>query len=109
MADTVTLTSADNGRSLDVHAGDTIVITLAENPTTGYRWELAPSDGRVVKLVFDRFEMAPDPAVGSGGTHEFHVAAKAPGRAAIELGLRRSWTPDQPPLESFSVTVAVSP
>ena len=32
-----TLTDADNGRTIDTHVGDTLVLRLPENATTGYR------------------------------------------------------------------------
>lgn len=108
MAGTVTVTSSDNGKSLDAHVGDDILVTLAENPTTGYRWKPEPADGRVLASEGDTFEMAADPAIGSGGTHQFRFAVLAPGRATIVLRLQRAWASDEPPVQTFSVEVNVS-
>ena len=36
----VTLAQADNGKSVEVKPGDTIVIQLDENSTTGFRWAM---------------------------------------------------------------------
>ena len=52
--------------------------------------------------------MAADPAIGSGGTHQFRFAARAPGRTTIALKLRRAWASDEPPVQTFSVEVNVS-
>ena len=108
MAGTVRVTSSNNGKSLDVRVGDEILVSLAENPTTGYRWELEPADGRVLGSEGDTYEMAADPAIGSGGTHQFRFAARAPGRTTIALKLRRAWASDEPPVQTFSVEVNVS-
>ena len=102
------MTSSDNGKSLDVRVGDEILVMLAENPTTGYRWALEPVDGGVLRSEGDTFEMAADPAIGSGGTHRFRLAARAPGETTIALKLRHAWASDEPPVQTFSVEVTVS-
>ena len=109
MASIVTVTSSDNGKSLDVHVGDEIVVSLAENPTTGFRWELQGPAGNALAPEGDAFELAPNPAVGSGGTHQFRLSAKAPGSATIGLRLVRPWASGQPPLQTFTVDINVSP
>jgi inhibitor of cysteine peptidase len=108
MASTVAVTSSDNGKSVDVRVGDEILVILAENPTTGYRWKLEPADGSVLGSGGDTFEMAADPAIGSGGAHHFRFAARAPGRTTIALKLRRAWASDEPAVRTFSVEVTVS-
>ena len=109
MASIVTVTSGDNGKSLDVQVGDEIVVSLAENPTTGFRWELQGPAGNALAPAGDTFELAPNPSVGSGGTHQFKFSAKAPGAATIVLRLQRPWVRDQPALQTFSVDISVSP
>jgi inhibitor of cysteine peptidase len=108
LAATVTVTSSDDARSLDLHVGDRILVSLAENPTTGYRWELQAPNGRLA-LEDDTFEMVADPAVGRGGTRRFAFSAKAPGSVTIALRLTRAWARAEPPLQTFSVDVRVLP
>jgi hypothetical protein len=36
----VGLSAEDNGSQVDVDAGQTLVLTLESNPTTGFRWEV---------------------------------------------------------------------
>jgi hypothetical protein len=36
----VNLSAKDNGGQIEVDAGQTLVLTLESNPTTGFRWEV---------------------------------------------------------------------
>ena len=47
---TITLTRADDGRTVDLSPGDTLVLRLAENPTTGYQWALDAGSDDVLAL-----------------------------------------------------------
>ena len=80
----------DTELEVDIRRGRATV-RLRENPTTGYRWELAELPAGV-RLTADRYE--PDPAgpgvVGGGGEHVF--ALRAPNREArIVARLCRPW------------------
>jgi len=101
------LTEKDGGRSVSVLVGETISITLAGNPTTGYTWELAD---------VDRIVLTPDPEpafvrdsslIGAGGRYTFRVFALKPGTSAVKLVYRRSWEKEVPPLRGFDLTVTV--
>jgi predicted secreted protein len=41
------LSKADDGRTVATRTGDEIVVRLAENATTGYRWEVERADGPI--------------------------------------------------------------
>ena len=84
------LTEADAGRERAVAVGDEVVVRLAENRTTGFRWQLADLPEGVT-LVDDTFE-APSPGrPGQGGVHYFRLQATGPGEHRVAAGLRRSW------------------
>ena len=89
------LTEADSGVERAVAVGDDVVVRLAENRTTGFRWELDDLPAGVT-LVDDAFE-APDPGrPGQGGVHSFRMRATGPGQYRVAAGLRRSWGGDGP-------------
>jgi len=91
----VELTEADSGVERAVAVGDDVVVRLAENRTTGFRWELDDLPAGVT-LVDDAFE-APDPGrPGQGGVHSFRMRATGPGQYRVAAGLRRSWGGDGP-------------
>jgi len=47
---TITLTRADSGTIIEVRTGDTIIVRLDENPTTGYRWAVEKHEEEVIVL-----------------------------------------------------------
>jgi inhibitor of cysteine peptidase len=103
---TLTLTGADDGRAVDVHLGDEVVVSLPENPTTGFRWEVAALRG--VQLVGEAsFRLAEPVALGSGGNRTFRFTASDVGLGRIELIHRRSWEGDATALGRFAVDVAI--
>jgi len=108
MPGTVAVTSSDNGTSRAANVGDAILVSLAGNPTTGFRWELQLTGAGVLEPEGDTYEVAAGHKIGSGGTHRFRFIAKAPGRATIALRLARSWARNEPPAQTFSVEIKVS-
>lgn len=99
----------DNGRTVKLAAGEFLEITLAENPTTGYRWHLL--DGGAVTancpLVKDSYEPGHPQMAGQGGIHRWQFQAAEPGACMIELEYRRSWQKDKPPERTFRIQVEV--
>ena len=108
--DDILLDADDNGRQIALKKGQTIAISLASNPTTGYSWQVVPLDGGVLAQVgeakFDEKARDKD-VVGAGGTETLRFEAKKPGQAMIELAYRRPWEKSEKPIETFSVQVTV--
>jgi inhibitor of cysteine peptidase len=106
---TIELTSADDGRSLRATPGDEIVVLLAENPTTGYRWH-GQVHGKAVALEADGYRPPPapessEPVFGRGGQREFRFRVLTAGSAVLELKLWREWEGESSVLERVTVTV----
>jgi inhibitor of cysteine peptidase len=96
----------DNGHTVKLAVGDELELSLSENPTTGYQWELTAKAEPVCKLVKDDFE-APTRTPGSGGVHRWQFRAVQPGIGKIALQYRRSWEEGAAPARSYQVTVHV--
>jgi len=96
----------DNGREVTLAMGEMAELTLAENPTTGYQWELSAKADSVCKLVKDEFEPAGGPT-GSGGVHRWRFKAVKPGSGEIELQYRRPWEKNAAPARSYHARVQV--
>jgi inhibitor of cysteine peptidase len=103
----LTLTQADNGKSVEARQGDPIVIRLDENPTTGYRWAVDKSNDGVIALQHMDYAQASGTGVGGGGQRTFTFKAIGSGTAAIQLKLWRDWEGDKSITDRFNVTVQV--
>ncbi|MFZ3555056.1 protease inhibitor I42 family protein [Streptomyces sp. BH055] len=104
----VIYTEDDNGREIQLHTGDLVNVALPENPTTGHLWQTASvsSEGLLPQAV--HFSPGDATAPGSAGTRTFTFRTQAPGRATLELHLRRPWQATAPPTRRFSLVLYVS-
>jgi inhibitor of cysteine peptidase len=103
---TIEVTRAEDGASVDARVGDTIVVRLSDNPTTGYRWELEPVAGDRMLLEDAGYEPS-SRAIGSGGAATWTLHAAAAGTSTIRVKRWRPWEGDSSVLERFAVTVHV--
>jgi inhibitor of cysteine peptidase len=94
--------SYDN-KSVTLPVGDTIELSLAENPTTGYRWTLASPGAPICELKGDEF-VSPGQKPGESGTHNFTFAIREEGQATIALKSARKWA-DADAGRDFTVNV----
>ena len=106
---TVRLGVTDNGKTVSATVGDVIVVELAENPTTGYRWCLETPDGSTVAKEDEAFVVDSGPQMGGGGTRQFWFRAKAAGSTPISLKHWREWAGEGSVTERFVVHLRASP
>jgi len=85
----IALDDKANGSSVPVSVGTELDLTLAENPTTGYRWQIAQEPTPCCVLLGDRF--VPGQRTGAPGLHTWRWRAAKPGTARLEMQLRRQW------------------
>ena len=108
----VTLTEASNGQAIEVRKGDRIDLTLHENATTGFRWQVVRSDGLVEEPAADQESLprVPEehPQVGAGGTRVFRFRARTPGRGRLELKLWRDFEGEPSVSKRFGSDVTIA-
>lgn len=111
---TVELGRADSGKSIKLSRGQTLLIHLPENPTTGYRWEVdspkgGGKDANAQIITLEGTNSAPDPSagVGGGGTRSFVFKAVDDGTTEVRLKLWRPWEGDRSVVERYGLTVQV--
>jgi inhibitor of cysteine peptidase len=101
------LSEQDSGKTVELHAGDKLEVSLKGNPTTGYQWEMAAVDAAILKLVGEP-EFNPDSsALGAGGKVTFRFEAVAAGQTTLQLIYHRSFEKNVPPIKTFKATVVV--
>ncbi len=96
-----------NGGAISAKPGDTIVIQLPENPTTGYRWNVAEADARLLQPQSDNFTPG-GAGLGAAGLRVLRYLARGQGEGSVTLYLARPWEPNAPRLQ-FSIRVNVNP
>lgn len=101
---------AENGGAVELKVGETMRVTLASNPTTGYSWQILTNDPQVLELQGDPVYRA-DPSaqglVGAGGTETFTFVARQAGTVKLALGYLRPWEEGVPPVQTYTLTVTV--
>nr|WP_063709938.1 protease inhibitor I42 family protein [Nocardia transvalensis] len=111
-ADAVSVTGDFDGKAVSLAPGQTLEVSLAANPSTGYQWDLIDLDQTVLDQAGDPdYRPAADAgnAAGIGGTSRWRFTAKTPGATALHLGYARPWEAGTEPAQHFTLTVTVAP
>jgi inhibitor of cysteine peptidase len=99
------LSEADNGRRIQVGAGERVVVRLPENATTGYVWQVASLTGPA-RLVADRAEPGAA-APGAGGVRCLELAFDSSGAVTLRAVQRRPWEPDTSVVSEYRLDLSV--
>lgn len=102
-----TITQLDAGKSVTLGLGETVAISLDENPTTGFRWELAAGTDPTLELLSSEYLAAPGARVGGGGQRLWTFKAKKSGEVRLMLKRRRGWEKDDSGDEHFEIMIGV--
>jgi len=103
----LTLTKADNGKSVEVARGDTVTITLEDNPSTGYRWAIDKNDASILAPQSDDYMQSPSSGIGGAGQRTFKFKALKAGAVQLQLKRWREWEGDSSIVDRFSAAVRV--
>jgi len=82
------LTRDQDGKTVPLHREGDVLLSLPENPTTGYRWAFA-TDG--LDIAGDTFTGQAEGSTGAGGTRTVRLVATRIGEASLSATLQRSW------------------
>lgn len=102
------LTKPDNGKSFELVKGGTLEVVLEGNPgSTGYSWVLESGNAAVLKQQGEASFQAGTNMLGAPGKFTFKFDAVGAGTAQLKFANKRTWEPNDPNAEKFSVTVSV--
>lgn len=99
-----------NGTTVTLDVDQVLAIKLESNPTTGYAWHVMDVDESILQAEGGPEMIEPTqatPMLGAGGWQVIRYRAKASGETVMTLGYSRSFEPDVPPIETFTLTVKV--
>lgn len=94
---------------LALHAGQTLILSLPSNPTTGFRWitrEAAPDH---LQSLGPEVYSNPEDAglIGSAGISTWRYQATEAGKARLRLTYERPWETGVAPAEVFECALTV--
>mgnify|MGYP001384054780 CR=1 FL=1 len=95
--------------NIEISSGNSLIVELGSNPTTGYEWEEAViSDTNVISQDSHGF-FAPENKgmVGSGGTDTWTFSALKAGTATITFSYGRPWEGGEKGTYTLTVNVTV--
>jgi inhibitor of cysteine peptidase len=99
-----------SGQSIRMQTGQTLVVSLPSNPSTGYHWEVETIDSAVLKQVgeaeYQSLAAGATPRPGQGGIEIFHFEPVGQGETPLRLVYRRSFE-DAEPAQIFFLQVTV--
>lgn len=106
---TVQLHQTDNGRRISANVGDELVISLSENPTTGYRWDIEQQDVDFVELLPDtEHDAPPSDAIGSANVRRMRFRVRQSGQNTLALKQWRAWEGERSIVERYLITLSVA-
>ena len=96
----------DAGRTVEVAAGDRLVVTVPESAGTGYTWSVTslPPGASVLE---ERYDLSQTTGIGGQSQHVFVLSAPS-GAGTVELRHARPWEGEAGTLERLAFDVAPS-
>ena len=103
----------DHSDQIEVPVGDTLILKLGSNPTTGFEWsENADIDnGSMIKQVSHEFigpDNDPPPPPGTPGQEVWEFEALKKGTATISMTYDRPWEGGEKAEWTYEITVTVN-
>jgi inhibitor of cysteine peptidase len=101
----ITAGETDSGRVISSRQNDIITISLPENPSTGYIWEMKATTG--LSIISETFVRSSTKLIGAGGTHIWKYQVTGTGTQSITGVNHRPWILPSPRDRKFSLSVQV--
>lgn len=102
-----TLSASDNGKTITLSVGTQAELRLPDNPSTGYRWTFK-GDTSLIGIEEGAYIQLSN-SVGGGGERQWFLKAKNPGRTTVLFKRWREWEGEQSAIESYGITVHITP
>jgi len=106
----ITLADVPSGQQVDLQRDQEMVLELAANPSTGYRWQIELTGSAVLDKIGDeQFVPASSSsgAVGAGGMATWHFRAMRTGTDLLRLVYRRPLEKNVPAAKSVVYVINV--
>jgi inhibitor of cysteine peptidase len=101
------LVDVDNGTTVELAVGGTLVVDLEENVTTGLSWSVETTPAMLKATGDEQLAPGDTGVVGAAGRHVFTWEATTAGTGELTLVYARPWETGVAPVKRFAVTVVV--
>ena len=102
------VTETDQGKTFTLHTGDSLVIVLDSNPSTGYSWVVKSVDNPVLSLDGEPAFKSDSSRLGASGKTTLTFTTVRSGSQALTLLYQRPFEKDVQPLKTFTIDVVVA-
>jgi inhibitor of cysteine peptidase len=104
--DTVVVTEASADMTVAATKGQTLLVVLEANPTTGYTWTVASAPEFLKSEGEPTFESEGASGVaGAGGKQTLKFSVTAAGKGTLNLAYLRPWETGVAPAKTFKVDI----
>ena len=104
---TVKINKEVNGQEITLKQGQTLVLSIEGNPTTGYQWAVDELDESILAPAADPDYKSDSMLIGSGGTYTYKFNTVNLGETTLRLKYYRDFENDTPPVDFFEIHVTV--
>lgn len=103
------LSQADSAAPVVLSVGETVVVKVEANASTGYGWivDQAAAAGTLEQAGEPSMALSNPGLVGGGGTQTWRFRAVAKGQGELRMDYRRAWEKDVPPVRSLAWKIEV--
>ncbi len=105
-AATTVLVEHDRACPVRLQGGQTLIVNLPSDPTTGFRWQVEQSAATVLdSLGPEVFRSAANGVVGGEGVSSWRFQAARAGEDRLRLTYRQPWEPGAEPAAEFDCRI----
>jgi inhibitor of cysteine peptidase len=99
----------DNGKVIDARVNDLVIISLAENPTTGFMWDVQTTDGLTLKSNEFKRPFSYPPKMGAGGVRTWDYVITGAGTQEFSATYHPAWMPAEEDDQRYDLVFEVQP
>lgn len=111
--ESITVTKKDNGQTVHIAPGCTLILKLEAIPGTGYAWHIVRDESPFLlrlqgEPIFEpNVEAIKKKPLGAPAFQVFRFKAEGEGTNILELHYKKKWETEEEPQEKFSITVHI--